>query len=482
MLLSMTWGTTFMKTKILKSYDRLRGYQRDDVDFIVNRSSTGVFNEQRTGKTPTSIVAASIKTAGRILIVCPSSLLYNWKQEFELWSDGDCQVYYGTKKARQDAIDNWTRGLVISYDLFKNIKGRIGALDLILALKPQVMIVDEAHRFQGRKSANFKAMKYAATRVPYKIALTGTPAPNRQDQVWAILHFLEPKEYSSYWRWIDLFFETEDVRLSAAARQAVGKDMIAQPTVVKERLQNLFINQLSALSIQRKRIDIMTWLPALPTPTKIKLPLTSQQNKYLKELDTMFETEHVIVEGVLDRLIRYRQICNAPALLNLKGKSPKIEWLSNYIKDYPDEPAIIFSRFTGFINLIKWSLGDSVEIMVGATPPIKRKRLVDDFQQGKIKKLIIQLDVGKEGLTLDRAEALIFLDMYPPAGDNAQARDRIVATNEGMAKIPTKIIELMMADSYDELLYEAVERNLSTTEIINNYNKYREEIHNVNNR
>ena len=61
----------------------------------------------------------------------------------------------------------------------------------------------------------------------------------------------------------------------------------------------------------------MKWLPKKDY-IRIKLPLTSQQAKYLKELEMYFETEHIITQGILDRLIRYRQICLDPGLLNLK--------------------------------------------------------------------------------------------------------------------------------------------------------------------
>ena len=76
---------------------------------------------------------------------------------------------------------------------------------------------------------------------------------------------------------------------------------------MKHKLQT----QLGFISTNRKRRDVMTWLPEKDYE-QIKLEPTKEQLKYLKELDKYFETENIIVQGVLDRLIRERQICLAP--------------------------------------------------------------------------------------------------------------------------------------------------------------------------
>ena len=74
---------------------------------------------------------------------------------------------------------------------------------------------------------------------------------------------------------------------------------------------------LRSIATNRRRKDIMTWLPE-KNYSRIKLPCTTQQTKYLSELKDYFETENIVTQGVLDRLIRYRQICLDPMLLELK--------------------------------------------------------------------------------------------------------------------------------------------------------------------
>ena len=111
-------------------------------------------------------------------------------------------------------------------------------------------------------------------------------------------------------------------------------------------------------------------------------------------------------------------------------------------------------------------------LIIGETPIEKRKITVDAFQKGKINLLLINIDAGKEGLTLDRAEVTIFTDKYPPIGDIEQAEDRFVSTSEDKADKPHTIIELCMKDTYDEQLYDLLEQRKSETDVINGFKKY----------
>ena len=218
----------------------------------------------------------------------------------------------------------------------------------------------------------------------------------------------------------------------------------------------------------------MPWLPEKEYQ-KILLPATKEQQKYLTELQNYFETEDVVTQGILDRLIRYRQICLHPALLNLKGKSPKLDWIKDYLTDYPERPTIVFSKFTSFIHILDEDLNKSNikhAIIVGATSAEDRYKAVNDFQTGKNNFLILNIDAGKENLTLDRAEACIFTDKFPPVGDLEQAEARFVATTKDRADKLHIIYELIIQGTYDEQLYELIEKRAAAVDAINNFKSY----------
>ena len=86
--------------------------------------------------------------------------------------------------------------------------------------------------------------------------------------------------------------------------------------------------------------------------------------------------------------------------------------------------------------------------------------------------LLINIDAGKEALTLDSAEAIIFTDKYPPYGDIAQAEDRFIATDKSKAEKEHTIYELILKGTYDEELYKLVDIRATSTDVINNYKQY----------
>lgn len=448
---------------------KLRSYQEEDVEFIRQRVTCGIFNEQRTGKTPTTIIACHREKLNKVLIVCPTSAIPIWADEYVRWTRGRPAIMLtGTPEKRKELLNNWERGAaVISYGCLKTTKNTSGMLQQILDKHPDAVIIDEAHRIKNPKSLVTPAV-FGLIKVPRRFALTGTPAPGKPHEIWSILHFLEPNVFRSYWKFIEEFFETSR-KPGAGGRQYV--DIGGFKPGKAEALQRI----LDRISIQRKRKHVMAWLPQKDYDI-VRLPLTPAQKKYLKELKEVYETETVVVKGILDRLIRYRQICLHPGILDLKGSSPKSEWIMSYLDDYPDRPTIIFSKFTQYLHLLSDELKKNNSIkwgmIVGATSVLDRKKAVDDFQSGKLNVLLINIDAGKEALTLDRAVCTIFTDIYPPVSDIQQAEDRMVATTKERADKPHRVVYLAMKDSYDEQIYKLVKQRATATDLLNDYNKY----------
>lgn len=458
----------------------LRPYQIEDCTFIASHKFVGCFNEQRTGKTPTAIRAYLAKGLKNILIVCPASAVYQWKDEWKNWTGEDCIAVSGTPAHRVSLYEKWLSKdcpLIISYDTLKDLKSKedktqsiksVNDLKIILSKRIDGIICDEAHRFRNVDTATHEAvMKFK--NVPNKLVLTGTPAPNKPEEIFGILHFLYPNLFTSYWKFIDYYFGTAEQYIPTPR----GIKTIKVPGKGTPAKRKELVEFLSHISTQRKRSEVLPWLPAKEYQ-QVKLPLTKEQTKYIEELTEFFETEDLITNNNLDRLIKTRQICNAPSLVGLKGKSPKLDWLKQYLKDYPNQPVIIFSKFTKFLKLVSEEL--KIEhLIIGDTPKETRNIYKHMFQNGDINTLLINIDAGKEALTLDRAEVAIFLDKYPPSGDILQAEDRFVATTEDKKDKKHLIIEVMMQDSYDEKIYQLVRKGYEATQIINDYKKYLEE-------
>lgn len=468
-------NTEFKNDFDLTILDSLRSYQKEDAIFLAQRKNCACFNEQRTGKTPTSLLSLKLKKCKKVLIVCPASMVPVWQQEFEQWYKRPCIALQGTKIQRMRKLEQWTDGLVIGYECLrivdhydkktKEYTHSTGDLVDVLAHKDiDAVILDEAHRIRNYKSKTANAA-FKLKNIENKLALTGTPTLKKQDEIFSILHFLYPSLFRSYWRFIDYYFNKDYKELWN------GRKMIQTTEISTLRRPEELQEFLDLISTQRKRKDVMPWLPKKDKQT-IYLEPTSSQVKYIKELKEFFETENVTTVGTLDTLLRERQICLSPGLLSLANAySPKLGWIKQYISDYPDKQIIIFSKFTQWLKELKSSLENS-ELYVGETTSKQREKIKKDFQAGKLKILLIQIDAGKEGLTLDNADTIIFTDKFPPIGDIEQAEDRFVATAKDRVKQDQTIYSLVLKDTYEVNIERSLKRSSSELDLINDYEKY----------
>jgi SNF2 family DNA or RNA helicase len=444
----------------------LRPYQLEDVAFLSQFNRAACFNEQRTGKTPTILAVLRQRKLRKVLIVCPASAIYPWQDAFIEWNKRPCVVLAGTSKQKQAALNNWTYGAVVSFDTLKEIQHkdsrRTGLVQTIRDIGCDAIIVDEAHRMRNPGTATAAAI-FKLMHIPNRYALTGTPTLNNAYEIYSILHWLFPELYRSQYGFYHTYFHMLVQKTEDREFQKIGG--------FKPYMQEVLQEALNKISTQRKRKEVMPWLPDKDYQP-IRLPTTIEQRRYIDELEKYYETDHVITEGILDQILRIRQICLTPALLGLPGQSPKINWILQYLEDYPDRPTLIFSKFTQWLQLLRLKIPKNNGIIVGETPKKQRAQYVKDFQSGKLQVLLINIDAGKEALTLDKAEAIIFTDKFPPAGDIQQAEDRFVSTTIAGKDKPHIIYELMMTNTYEEKMYKNLQARTAEISIVNDYQAY----------
>lgn len=443
----------------LSGFERLRPYQRVDVNFLSKLPNALVANEMRTGKSPTSLSVFEYEERKKNCIVCPASLVKNWEKEVKTWTTKTPFPVSGSKKKREKIYEEYRKAkegyLIISYE---TLRMDVDMLNDVF----DGMIVDEAHRIRGRKSQQTLAVKRVGKNAKKRLALTGTPSVKSGYDVWSVLNFLYEDKFSSYWGFLDRYFELKKDFWSGTL----------QPTGKYTRQEELE-NMLALFSTNRKRKDVMDWLPDKTYQT-IPIELTPKQRKAYESVLESFRYEEegetkVDASGVLPQLIRLRQICLAPSMLDIKAPSAKEEFLLEWLQDNK-EPVIIFSMFTSYLTelheTLEENLKEKVVMIHGQLTSKQKQESVEHFQQGKTRILLANIEAAGVGYTLDRASTTIFLDKEWNPTDNLQAEDRMVPVSKERNHKMT-VISLVAADTVDEKVDKLLEHKYNIIEVVN---------------
>lgn len=436
--------------------ERLRPYQRVDIEFIKSRQNVGIFNEQRTGKTPTILLALPAD-AKKNLIVCPSGLKLNWNREYVRWlGKNNVAVVNGSPKTRDSIYNNFKMldeyTLIISYETLRNDIEKI----LKYVKKIDALIVDEAHRLRNHRTKQSLALIKLSKDCKYVYPMTGTPAVNHPSDVFGILRLMKPSKFTSYWNFVDRYFDSYD---SFFGRKLGG--------FRKERASE-FQGLLNVVSTQRKRREVMKWLPKVDTRI-IELELSSKQKEVINEILTLQRYNGNVIPNAVAQLMRLRQATLDPELLDIKDSSPKEQFIYEYIEDNPDEKIIIFSFFTSFLNKLKEKLGDKAVMLTGEQSQLQKQMSVDAIQNGTKNVLLANIIAGGVGWTLDKADTIIFTDISYSPIDNQQAQDRFIPTDTTKEYGAKQIIKLQMANSIDKTIDYLVNSKIDIIKYVNDY-------------
>ena len=437
----------------------LRDYQKEGVSKILGlKGICGVFDEQRLGKTPMVLTALKFLRPKKTLIIVPKSLMISWEQECRKWCTKKVVAIRGTRDKREKLYQSENRVFITTY--------KTAFLDKDIIPKIDCMIIDEAHRlrnFKGMLSKlgpkSIKAIIRKSYECKYKIALTGTAAPNVPENIFPILHFLYPSLFPSYYKFREYYFNVEEKYINRDETILVTKGF-------KNGMEQELIEFLNYTTLQRKRKDYMKWIPPVSRKT-IKLKLTQKESKWYNEIAKTFECEElgVTYQNLLTQMIGLRKI--------VAESEAKLEFILDYISDYPDESIIIASEHTSLLTSLKKHI-PKAELIIGSTSDIKRKDLEDRFNKNEFKVLLGNIQCIKEGMKLENCSTIIIIDPSLTYTDNEQLEDRLLPTTEEKALLKDKqqIVYLIIEDSIDIYIRSQLNNKAKLVDIINNFKKY----------
>lgn len=356
-----------------------------------------------------------VKFSHFALIVCPASLVYNWKSEIERFAPSMQAVAVAgnaadRKKALQEA-GRWDI-LITSYDLLKRDEEAYEEMNY------QYEVIDEAQYIKNHNTKVSKAVK--RIRAGFRMALTGTPIENRLSELWSIFDYLMQGFLYPYSRF------REELEIPIVSNQEEE---------ASERLRNM----IRPFVLRRLKKDVLKELPA-----KMEEPVVAQMEGEQEKLYAAHvQRIKLMLEGqteaefatqklqILAELTRLRQLCCDPGLIyeDFNGESAKLLMCVDLIKNAIDggHKVLLFSQFTTMLERIEDRLhreGISYFCLTGATSKERRAELVQRFQEGDTPVFCISLKAGGTGLNLTAADIVIHYDPWWNVAVQNQATDR----------------------------------------------------------
>lgn len=419
----------------------LRSYQLEGVKWLERLRSmylNGILaDDMGLGKTLQAIVTISQaqKTAsGPALIVCPTSLLYNWKEEFSKFN-GHLQaiVVDGVPSVRKKivgAVQNYDV-VITSYTLLQK------DIESYKTIPFSYVILDEAQHIKNRGTRNARSVKLV--QADHRLILSGTPIENSLEELWSLFDFLMPGFLSTYDRFIEKY-----VRVS-------GNEQIKNLDFLKKKV--------SPFILRRMKSEVLDDLPPV-SEIVYHCQLSEVQQQLYRSYAESARDELVRLvqkEGfdrvqihVLATLTRLKQICCHPAIFAKEkpepGDSAKYDMLLDLLQTLVEgkHKTVIFSQYTRMLQIMKGDLeqrGIRFSYLDGSSK--NRLEIVKQFNEDEsISVFLVSLKAGGTGLNLVGADTVIHYDMWwNPAVEN-QATDRVHRMGQKSSVSSYKLITL----------------------------------------
>lgn len=372
------------------------------------------------GKTLQAIVALTqlLKTAkSPALVVCPTSLLYNWKEE--------CHKFNPKFKTLViDGMPNHRKKLIATakdYDViitsYSLLQKDIETYDPIIF---SYMILDEAQHIKNRGTRNAKSVKLV--KAEHRLILSGTPIENSLDELWSLFDFLMPGFLSSYERFVEKYVRTS------------GDELINNLQYLRKKV--------APFILRRMKVDVLDDLPPV-SENVYHTQLTDVQRELYRSYAESARDELVkLVERdgfdrvqihVLATLTRLKQICCHPAIFAKEiaepGDSAKYDMLLELLQTLIEgkHKTVIFSQYTRMLQIMRSDFeqrGIRFQYLDGSSK--NRLEIVKNFNEDPdISVFLVSLKAGGTGLNLVGADTVIHYDMWWNPAVESQATDRV---------------------------------------------------------
>lgn len=392
------------------------------------------------------------KEERRSIIICPASLVYNWKKEIERFAPSiDTVMITGSATERKELILGTKEGqvLITSYDLLKR------DAEIYQDMVFSVQVIDEAQYIKNAGTQAAKGVKKITS--AFKLALTGTPIENRLSELWSIFDYLMPGFLYTYQKF------KEEIETPVVTNKDANK---------MEMLQRM----IRPFILRRLKGDVLKDLPEKLEENvfaKLEGEQLSLYDAHVQQMKQMLDkkTEAEFRSNkmqILAELTKLRQLCCDPALLfeDYKGESAKTDMCMELIENAVNggHKVLLFSQFTSMLDNLTVRLkkaGIEYYMLTGAVNKEKRMQMVESFNTDDVPVFCISLKAGGTGLNLTAADIVIHYDPWWNVAVQNQATDR--AHRIGQKNVVT-VYKLVTQGTIEEKIIEIQEKKKKLAE------------------
>ncbi|EHK2334931.1 DEAD/DEAH box helicase [Clostridium perfringens] len=434
----------------------LRPYQKEGfkwINEIIDLGFGGVLaDDMGLGKTLQIIAFLLSQKKSKSIVVVPTSVIYNWMDEFEKFAPSiKIGLVHGSKSKRDKALRDFKRGLGIkieeenlkekSYEKYDVLLTTYGTLKndekAYENLSFDYCIIDEAQNIKNPAAQATLSVKNIKSRC--NIALTGTPIENNLMELWSIFDFVMPGYLFTKERFRERFILDES-NLS--------------------ELKSL----ITPFILRRLKEDVLSELPE-KLEKKYLVEMKGKQKQlysfYVKAIKNQLNENKSSEKSGRDKinlfayLTKLREICLDPSLVvpDYTGGSSKLTVVKEIVKDASEsgKKILLFSQFTSVLKKIEEDFKKeeiSYLYLDGGTSAKDRVERVKKFNEdSNIKVFLISLKAGGVGLNLTSASVVIHFDPWWNPAVEDQATDR--AHRFGQEN-KVEVIKLVAKDTIEE--------------------------------
>lgn len=343
-------------------------HQKEGVEFILNNSSAFVCDDMGMGKTRTVIEAMIQRSQFPILVICPSALKLNWRNEIARWVGIDLE------------IDNLEQDIIITnYERMNKYKFEIQALPI------KQLVLDESHSFKEESSKRTQLALAWSRKIPYKILISGTPMLNRPRELITQMEILNNiHKVGGREKFLEKYCNPR--------HSQYGIDYSGCSD-----LQELH-QTMNGIWLRRTKDDLEN---KLPTKTIVPIPII--------ELNQPAPTSFRDIERY-DRVVLHKKL------------DASVDFIEQLLER--DEKVVVFVHHKDIGKALNMKFPDA-SVIVGGQSPVHRQLNIDNFQLHDTQIIICSLQASAVGLTLTASRCAVFIEYPWSPALLAQAQDRV---------------------------------------------------------